>query len=108
MPISLDQHRLHTRERRQRAPADAEPSTMTSAQYRMARAALGWTARQVANSVDMPKGMSASLLRGDTFPSAITARLRRAFEAEGIVFLEDDGDGPGVRFKDAEEPRSTQ
>lgn len=78
---------------------------MTPAQYRMARAALGWTARQVANSAEMPTGTSTSLLRGDQFTAALAAKIRRAFEAEGIIFLPDDGHGPGVRFKEIGKPK---
>ena len=70
------------------------------AQIRAARALLDW------RQVDLVKASGVSDLtirnfeRGATHPHASTLdAMRRAFESAGVIFVEENGEGPGVRLK---------
>lgn len=78
---------------------------MTPTQCRMARAALGWTTRQVAVAANVSAGAAAALQAGNDVSSRVAAQVRSALECEGIVFTPDEGHGPGVCFKETEKPR---
>jgi transcriptional regulator with XRE-family HTH domain len=69
---------------------------ITRAQLKMARAALGWGVREKAGvaSTTVSRYENGADAYGDTL-----AKLQRALEAGGIVFLNENGDGPGVRLK---------
>ncbi len=69
-------------------------------QIRAARALLDW------RQVDLVKASGVSDLtiknfeRGATHPHANTLdALRRALEAAGVIFVAENGDGPGVRLR---------
>jgi len=72
----------------------------TSAQLRAARSLLGISQPTAANSA----GVSVSTLKraeGSIHPPAsaeAVAALRRAYEAVGVIFLDDEGQGSGVRL----------
>jgi hypothetical protein len=74
---------------------------ISSAQMRAARALLRWTALDLATAskVGVATIRRAEVVDGEipvTLPNE--AALRRALEAEGIEFIEDNGGGEGVRF----------
>lgn len=78
---------------------------MTSAQLRMARAALNWTVRDLAEKSRVHRN-TISRLESDPQAHAeprTLAALAAALEAGGVVFVGDGeaslGDGPGVRLK---------
>ena len=74
--------------------------SITAAQSRAARGLLGMTQVQLA----IESGVSLSTIthfeRGQRQPTQDNlAALRRAFEAAGIDFLDENGGGAGVRLK---------
>lgn len=72
-------------------------STITAAQARMARAALGWSQREVAEAAGVAKQTLADFEREARQPYPRTlADIRRMFEAHGVAFT--NGDAPGVRL----------
>ncbi len=74
-------------------------------QIRMARAALGWSARELAEAADVAQ---STIVRYETGKGGLhTSSLKRiedALASRGLIFL-DDGDsrpgGRGVRFRSA-------
>jgi transcriptional regulator with XRE-family HTH domain len=72
---------------------------ITREQLKMARAALDWSVRDLATRAGVAGNTVSRYENGsDAYGDTLT-KLRRALEAGGIVFLDDDGRGPGVRFK---------
>lgn len=73
---------------------------VTSAQLRAARALLGWTVRDLAERADVHRNTVSRLESGETVGSRhALAAIRAALEAAGVVFLEENGGGPGVRLR---------
>jgi transcriptional regulator with XRE-family HTH domain len=73
---------------------------VTSAQVRMARAALDWTVRDLAEAAGVHRNTVTNIetgrYRGDHETiRAIQEVLRRA----GIEFIDENGGGPGVRLR---------
>jgi transcriptional regulator with XRE-family HTH domain len=73
----------------------------TAAQLRAARSLLGMTQAQVATAA----GLSVPTIKraeGDgeiaAAPPSVAA-IRSALERAGVVFISENGDGPGVRLK---------
>lgn len=72
---------------------------MIAAQSRMARAALGWGVRDLASAAKVSPDTIARLERGETlYPRTVDA-IRGALEAAGIIFIQENGEGPGVRLR---------
>ncbi|MCD1263817.1 transcriptional regulator [Shinella sumterensis] len=74
---------------------------MYPAQCRAARALLEWTQPHLANEA----GVSPSTLRdfesGKRKPIANNVNaIRAALEGAGIIFIDQNGNGPGVRLRD--------
>ena len=66
----------------------------------MARAGLGLGVRELAEQAKVSTNTISRLERGeDLYPRTIEA-IRAALEAAGIVFIEENGGGPGVRLRD--------
>lgn len=79
--------------------------SMKPVQIRMARAALGWAPEELAGRVGLQANEIERLEQGGDGDPAVAERLRTAFEAEGVVFLDaDETGGPGVRAQDAPLP----
>jgi hypothetical protein len=81
---------------------------ISSAQMRAARALLRWSALDLATA---SKVGVATIRRAEVVDGAIPvtlaneAALRRALEAAGIEFIEDNGGGAGVRFRKSRVPK---
>jgi hypothetical protein len=74
---------------------------LTSGQIRAARALLRWRAEDLAkaSSVGVATIRRAELAETETSMTAPNdAAVRRAFEAAGIEFINENGSGPGVRL----------
>ena len=71
---------------------------LTQQQIRMARAALGMTVREVAALADLHHNTVSRAENGEMSKGTL-AVLKLAFETKGVTFLDDDGNGPGVRLK---------
>ena len=65
----------------------------------MARTALGLGVREIAQTAGVSPNTVARLERGEELrPSTVTA-IRAALEAAGVIFVEENGEGPGVRLR---------
>lgn len=75
---------------------------ISSEQVRAARAMLRWEQKDLASAsgVSLP---SIKRLEGQSGALAAQPRtveaIRRALEAAGIIFVAEDGEGPGVRLR---------
>ena len=73
---------------------------MNGTQCKMARAALGWTTRDLAERAQVGI-MTISRFEagtGETYP-ATKAAIARALENAGISFIPENGEGAGVRLR---------
>ena len=81
---------------------------ITAEQTRGARAMLGWTMTELAkraglNWFTIQRMESQSGIPAVKAPTM--AAIIAAFESAGVVFLADDGSGPGVRLKPKKQRR---
>lgn len=73
---------------------------MNAIQSKMGRAALGWGVRDLAKAAEVSADTVSRLERGEELmPRTVTA-IRSALEAAGVVFIDQNGQGPGVRLRD--------
>jgi transcriptional regulator with XRE-family HTH domain len=73
---------------------------ITPEQCRMARAALGLGVRDLARIANVA-AMTVTRFengRSQGHPDTLSA-IRRALEKAGVIFVEENGDGPGVRLR---------
>jgi transcriptional regulator with XRE-family HTH domain len=76
--------------------------SLTSGQIRAARALLRWRAEDLAraSSIGIATIRRAELADGPTSLTAANDKaIRRALEAAGVEFIEENGGGPGVRLR---------
>jgi transcriptional regulator with XRE-family HTH domain len=74
--------------------------TLTPAQCRAARGLLAWTQQQLADAAQVGVVTVLQFELGKTRPIRATiAAILAALEAAGIVFIDENGGGPGVRLK---------
>ena len=77
---------------------------LVSAQIRSARALLRWSAEDLAreSAVGLTTIRRAELTERQTsLTAANDLAIRHALEAAGVVFIEENGGGVGVRLRDA-------
>lgn len=72
---------------------------MNAAQSKMARAATGLGVRELAEAAGVSPNTVARLERGEELKPATIAAIRAALEAAGVIFIEGNGDGPGVKLR---------
>ena len=75
---------------------------LTSAQLRAGRALVRWSAEDLARAsqVSVTTIRRAELTEDETSMTAVNdLAIRRALEAAGIEFIDENGGGPGVRLK---------
>jgi transcriptional regulator with XRE-family HTH domain len=78
------------------------PKPLTSGQIRAARALLRWTAEDLAEkaALGLATVRRAELAADATSMTAANdLAVRRALEAAGVEFIDDNGGGPGVRLQ---------
>lgn len=73
---------------------------MNAVQSKMARAALGWGVRDLAKEAGVAVDTISRLERGEDVMPRTLAAIRTALEAAGILFIDANGNGPGVRLRD--------
>lgn len=72
---------------------------MNAVQSKMARAALGLGVRDLAKVAAVSVDTISRLERGEELlPRTVTA-IRSALEAAGVIFIDENGNGPGVRLR---------
>ena len=74
---------------------------MTGLQLRMARTALGLTLRQAAELTGFSNETIVRLEAEKRLKDSTHCAVRAAFEAAGIIFIDENGEGLGVRLKKA-------
>lgn len=72
---------------------------MQAVQCRMARVALGWGVRQLAEAAKVSPDTVARLERGEELRERTVDAIRAALEAAGITFIAENGGGAGVRLR---------
>jgi transcriptional regulator with XRE-family HTH domain len=74
--------------------------TITPGQCRAARGLVGWSQDQLVEASGVTRATIANFELGKRAPYERTLdELRRAFEAAGVIFVEENGEGPGVRLR---------
>ncbi len=84
---------------------------LTAEQIRAARAAVGWTAEQLAEASGIVRRTVVAIERADGVPSSNAQTLHKiksALEAAGIEFIGTPDDGPGIRIHNQSSDRSKQ
>jgi transcriptional regulator with XRE-family HTH domain len=72
---------------------------VTSAQLRAARALLNWTVRDLAERAGVHRNTVSRIETGATTEGHAAAVLQKTLEDAGVLFLMENGEGPGVRLR---------
>ena len=73
---------------------------MDPAQMRMARAALGWGVRELAEKAGVTANTVTRIENGSDAKRSTLDAIRSSFEAAGIEFIPENGGGAGIRFRE--------
>ena len=96
---------------RSRAYCDNSTTIMpvTTAQVKMARAALGWTVRDLADATGLHRNtinnVETGRYRGDL---STLQTIEKTLVAAGIEFIPENGGGPGVRLRKRQRSRKVK
>ncbi|MBM0205672.1 helix-turn-helix domain-containing protein [Micromonospora sp. STR1s_5] len=74
---------------------------MTPQQCKMARAGLGLGVRELAERARVSTNTITRLEAGEELKPRTVAAVRAALETAGVIFVEENGEGPGVRLRKA-------
>jgi predicted transcriptional regulator len=78
----------------------AQKMPITPAQIRAARALLDWSREILSEHSGVPMRTLARVESGETEPRDTTAiAIRKTLEKAGILFIQENGGGPGVRLR---------
>ena len=72
---------------------------MKAIQIKMARAAVGWGVRELAERAGLTANTVTRIENGADAKQSTMDRLQQALEAAGVEFIEENGGGPGVRLQ---------
>ena len=87
------------------ASKDGIKVAISAAQVRAGRALLAWSQDQLVQASGVPKRTLARLELGEGDPQRRTMdAIRATLEAAGVVFIEENGGGPGVRLAGSSSP----
>src|SRR5437762_11089547 len=76
--------------------------TIAQAQVRMARAALNWTVRDLAEATGLHRNTVTNIEVGRYAGDAKTLEvIEKILKQAGVEFIDENGGGPGVRLKKA-------
>jgi len=79
---------------------------ITPAQCRAARGLIGWSQQELASEAHIGIVTVHQLEAGASQPRHATLDvIRRAFEAAGVEFIDENGGGPGVRLRKRQRPK---
>jgi predicted transcriptional regulator len=79
---------------------------ITSAQCRAARGLVGWSQQELAKNAGVGTVAIHQLESGTSQPRRATLDVvKRALEAAGVEFIDENGGGPGVRLRKASETK---
>jgi transcriptional regulator with XRE-family HTH domain len=77
-------------------------ASLTAAQSRMARAAVGLGVREVADAAGVSTNTITRLERGEALSARTIGSIRAALEEAGVEFISENGGGAGVRLRKSE------
>lgn len=72
---------------------------VTSAQLRAARGLLNWTVRDLAEKSGVHRNTVTRIETDATGAGHAIGTIQRALEEAGVIFVDENGEGPGVRLK---------
>lgn len=74
---------------------------------RAARGLVNWTVRDLSERSGVHRNTITNIETGKSGGDAATlAAIRTALEAAGVIFVDENGDGPGVRLRKARQSRT--
>jgi transcriptional regulator with XRE-family HTH domain len=73
--------------------------SVTSAQIRMARAALDWTVRDLAEAAGLHRNTITNIERGRGGDKKTLAAIEATLSTAGVEFIDENGGGAGVRLR---------
>lgn len=76
---------------------------MLPVQCKMARVALGLGVRELASIAKVAPATISRLEAGEELKERTITDIRNTLEAAGIIFIDSNGNGPGVRLRDRQE-----
>lgn len=76
-----------------------ERTMVTSAQIRAARGLLNWTVRDLAEKSGVHRNTVTRIENDMTEGGYSSAAIQQALESAGVIFVAENGEGPGVRLK---------
>jgi ribosome-binding protein aMBF1 (putative translation factor) len=74
---------------------------MKPIQCKMGRAALGWSTQDLADKADVGANTVNRFESGQDARVSSVDKMRSAMEAAGVIFVAENGEGPGVRLRKA-------
>jgi len=75
----------------------------------MARAALNWTVRDLAEATGLHRNTVTNLEVGRYAGDPETlSNIKRVLEKAGVEFIDENGGGPGVRLRKSGRPRARE
>lgn len=72
---------------------------MKPVQLKMARAAMGWGVRELAERAGVTANTITRIENGSDARQSTIDALRAALEQAGVIFVAENGEGPGVRLR---------
>ena len=72
---------------------------ITREQVKMARAALGWGVRDLAAEARVSANTISRYENGADALGETLLKIERALKKAGVIFIDEDGGGPGVRLR---------
>ena len=72
---------------------------MNPAQCRAARALIGWSTQQLASLAEVGVNTVNRFEGGQDARMSSVDKIRLALEAAGVLFIAENGEGPGVRLR---------
>lgn len=76
---------------------------MLPSQCRMARAAIQLGVRELAEAAQVSTNTITRFEKGEPLKERTVQAIRAALEAAGVIFIESNGNGPGVRLRDRQD-----
>ena len=74
-------------------------TNMKPVQCKMARAAVSWSTIDLSQRADVGQNTVNRFETGGDVRVSSVDKIRAALEAAGIIFIEENGEGPGVRLR---------
>jgi ribosome-binding protein aMBF1 (putative translation factor) len=72
---------------------------MIEGQWRAARALIGWSQSDLAEKIGAASLTIKRLESGQSISQDMRNRAKAALESAGVIFVEENGEGPGVRLR---------